>query len=72
MSRQAVLALLDAAAGTSLVVSAVRRERRDKSAVLVTGLLLLACAAALGWLALFPGPSADVPATSPAPAGELA
>lgn len=50
MSTALWLALLDAVAGVYLVVYALRRERRDKPVVLVTGLFLLVCAAALGWL----------------------
>jgi hypothetical protein len=66
-----VLALIDAAVGVYLVVYAIRRERRDKGAVLVVGIFLLACAAALGWLSL-PEREGDEPGRPPAPAGELA
>jgi hypothetical protein len=65
------LALLDAAVGIYLVAYAIRREKRDKPAVLVVGIFLLACAAALGWLAL-PERGAGEPGRLPMPAGELA
>jgi len=47
-----LLAALDAAAGIYLISYALHRERRDKGGVMVTGVFLLACAAALlviGW-----------------------
>ncbi len=62
MSLQLTLALLDAFAGVYFVVYALWRERRDKGAVMVVGICLLLCAAALGSLAL---PEVDV---QPAPA----
>jgi formate hydrogenlyase subunit 3/multisubunit Na+/H+ antiporter MnhD subunit len=64
------LALVDAAVGLYLLL-AVRRQRRNREALAVTAVFLLACAAALGWLAL---PERDVnePGRLPAPAGELA
>jgi hypothetical protein len=65
------LALLDAAVGVYLIAYAIRRERRDKPAVLVVGIFLLACAAALGWLAL-PERDVDQSGRLPAPTGELA
>jgi hypothetical protein len=66
---------LDAAAGGYLVLYAVRREQRDKPGVMVTGLFLLLCAAALvlcaaalvllGW----PESTRPQPAPLPPPAG---
>jgi drug/metabolite transporter superfamily protein YnfA len=47
-----LLAAVDGAAGAWLVWYAARRERRDKPAVLVTGIFLLACAAILSVLGL--------------------
>jgi lipid-A-disaccharide synthase-like uncharacterized protein len=64
------LAAVDAVGGLYLVVYAVRRERRDKPAVLVVGVFLLACAAALlviGWPA---GDAAPPPSPPPLPAGD--
>jgi cytochrome c oxidase assembly factor CtaG len=58
------LAAVDAVGGLYLVAYAIRRERRDKPAVLVVGVFLLACAAALlvvGW------PAGEVPPPSPPP-----
>lgn len=49
-----VLALIDGLVGAYLVQYAVARERRDKAAVLVTGIFLLACAAALLVIGLLP------------------
>lgn len=61
------LALLDAAAGAYLLVYAVQRERRDKPGVLVTGVLLLMCAAALAVLAVVDGGGVEpVPGLPPA------
>ncbi len=42
-----ILALVDAATGVWLIRYALSRERRDKDAVLVVGIVLLGCAAAL-------------------------
>ena len=42
-----VLAVIDAAAGAYLIRYAVLRERRDKDAVLATGIFLLVCAGLL-------------------------
>ena len=42
-----VLALIDAAAGAYLIRYAIRRERRDKDAVLAIGMFLLVCAGLL-------------------------
>ena len=47
-----VLALVDAAAGGYLVRYALRREQRDKDAVLAVGVFLLVCAAVLVGLEL--------------------
>jgi drug/metabolite transporter superfamily protein YnfA len=47
-----LLAAVDGAVGAYLVWYAARRERRDKPAVLVTGVFLLACAAILSVLGL--------------------
>jgi hypothetical protein len=66
------LALGDAAVGIYLVAYAVRREHRDKPAVLVTGFMPLACAAALGWLGLSEALHAVDPGRLPPPAGDLA
>jgi hypothetical protein len=66
------LALGDAAVGIYLVVYAVRRERRDKPAVLATGFVLLVCAAALGLLGLSEALQSDTPGRLPPPAGDLA
>lgn len=55
-------AVLDAAAGAHLVLYALRRERRDKDAVLAVGLFLLVCAVVLVLLELLPDARADVPA----------
>jgi hypothetical protein len=63
-----VLAVIDAAAGTYLILYAVRREQRDKPGVAVTGIFLLLCAAALiliGW----PESAGRQPAPLPPPAG---
>lgn len=49
-----VLALVDGVVGAYLVRYAVTRERRDKPAVLVTGIFLLVCAAALMVIGLLP------------------
>jgi hypothetical protein len=46
------LAVVDGAVGAWLVWYAARRERRDKPAVLVTGIFLLTCAAILSVLGL--------------------
>lgn len=43
------MALIDAAAGLYLLHYAVRRQRSDKGALLVTAVFLLVCALALGW-----------------------
>jgi drug/metabolite transporter superfamily protein YnfA len=47
-----LLAAVDGVVGAYLVWYAARRERRDKPAVMVTGIFLLACAAILSvlWL----------------------
>ena len=41
------LAVMDAAAGAYLIRYALRRERRDKDAVLAVGIFLLICAGLL-------------------------
>lgn len=46
------LSLLDLAAGAYLLGWALRREKRDKDAVLAVGILLLFCAVLLAALAL--------------------
>jgi hypothetical protein len=65
------LALGDAAVGAYLVVYAVRRERRDKPAVVVTGVVLVLCAAALTWLGLADGFHLEEPGRLPPPVGDL-
>lgn len=61
------LALVDAAAGGYLLVYAVRRERRDKPGVMVTGVVLLMCAAVLAMLAVVGGGGVEpVPGLLPA------
>lgn len=71
MSLPLWLALGDAAVGVYLIVYAIRRERRDKPAVLVVGIFLLGCAAALGLLGLTEGVDPDEPGRLPPPAGDL-
>jgi drug/metabolite transporter superfamily protein YnfA len=48
-----LLAAVDGLVGAWLVWYAARRERRDKPAVLVTGIFLLACAALLSVIGVF-------------------
>lgn len=72
MSVALILALLDAAVGVYLIWYALKRERRDKPAVLVVGFFLLACFAALMWVALSGVDRLDEPGRLPAPAGDLA
>jgi hypothetical protein len=69
MSLPLSLALVDAAAGLYLLQYAVRHQRRDKGALLVTAAFLLVCAVALGWSAR----PAEEPGRLPSlrPAGEL-
>lgn len=64
----------DAAAGVYLLAWALRRERRDKPAVLAVGVLLLLCAATLGLLGARHGdppiaPQPPAPSTPAAPDG---
>jgi drug/metabolite transporter superfamily protein YnfA len=47
-----LMAAVDGAVGAYLVWYSARRERRDKPAVLVTGVFLLACAAILSVIGL--------------------
>ena len=63
------LACLDAAAGAHLIRYAVRRERRDKDALLVTGMFLVVCAVLLVVISA-PLDAADVPGPS-APAVDV-
>jgi formate-dependent nitrite reductase membrane component NrfD len=64
------LALLDAAAGLYLLWYALRRQRRNREALAVTAVFLLACAVALGVIGLLE--HARQPPALPAviPAGE--
>jgi predicted PurR-regulated permease PerM len=63
------LALIDAAVGLYLLWYAVRRQRRNREALAVTAVFLLACAVALAWLAM-PERDIDEPGKVPVPAGE--
>ncbi len=59
------LAGIDAMVGAYLIVYALRRERRDKDAVLVVGIILLLCSTAIvvvAWPSGQPAPPA-VPAS---------
>jgi peptidoglycan/LPS O-acetylase OafA/YrhL len=66
------LLLVDAVVGIYFVAYAVQRERRDKPAVLVTGIFLLCCATALGMVAIWPEPEEPGRLPPLTPLGELA
>ena len=61
-----ILAVIDAAAGAYLVRYALHRERRDKDAVLATGIFLLICAGLLLLLEVLLEPGQLIGETPPA------
>ena len=60
-----LLAVADAAAGAWLLRQGLRRERRDASAVIVVGVLLLVCALTLGGIAVYVGTHPAQPSHPP-------
>lgn len=71
MSLPLALALLDAAIGLYLIWHCVRRQRRNRSALLATAAFLLLSAMALAWIGLLPQPGAPGRLPPLAPVGEL-
>jgi hypothetical protein len=65
------LALIDAAVGLYILQYAVRRQRRDKGALLVTAVFLLLAALALTMIGLLPQPGEPGRLPPLQPAGEL-
>ena len=60
-----VLAAIDAAAGAYLIRYALRRERRDKDAVLAVGIFLVICAGLLLLIEVLLEPSQLIGETPP-------
>lgn len=67
-----LLAAVDLAGGTYLLAWALRRERRDRPAVLAIGVVLLLCATIIAGLALFRAQDEPPVLPPPGPAGPLA
>jgi hydrogenase/urease accessory protein HupE len=67
VSLPAALALLDAAVGVYLLWYALRRQRANRAHLAFVGVVLIGCAAVLGYLAL----PEDEPGRLPPAPGEL-